>query len=328
MNGQYRQLLHAGAWLLLGWSSFGQLVHAQTAIPAIGDNHERLPFHLDSLFALGLVAFAVLVALTMNHRRAAIRTLGLALVALACVCVAGGIFALDWAGQFAEMRPPRYAVDPLKPVVMRVLAFLFLSAGAVLGIVASQQARRRDDLILERRNDTQRYGRVSRFYHWTIAILFLLLVPMGIFTTMIPYDIEYRQVFYVVHKSIGLTVLLLALARVAWLMLTPAPELPAEVMGWERVAARFAHYAFYFFLFAFPVSGFVLGTSLGKLSHFYIWDFPLFWGPDEASLSAARLMHKIILPAAFYLVFVGHVLGAVKHQYLDRRDDYLRRMAT
>ena len=294
----------------------------------VGDNHARLPYHLDSIIAFGMLAFAVVVALTLNHRRPTVRVIGIALAAMGSLAVAAIIWWLDAAGQFAEMRPPRFSIDPHKPVVMHVMAAVFLIAGLILVLVAIRQTRRADQLVLSRRNEADRYGLVSRLYHWTIAILFLLLIPMGVFTTMLPYDVEYRQAFYVVHKSVGLTVFLLAGARVVWLMLSPAPPLSPHLRGWERLAAKVAHFGMYFFLFAFPISGFVLGTSLGKLSHFYFWDLPLFWGTDEPSLAAARWMHKIILPFAFYLVFLGHILGALKHQYVDNDKNSFRRMVT
>ena len=301
---------------------------AQATTPGIGDNHERLPFHLDSIIALGLVVFAIVVALMLNHRSPRFRVYGIALAGAGCFAVAGGILALDFNGQFAEMRPHRYAIDPFKPVVMRVLAAAFMQFGVLLSVLAHRQSRRTDELTIGTHNEPNRFGMVSRLYHWTIAILILLLVPMGVFTTMIPYDVEYRQIFYVIHKSIGLTVFLLAAARLGWLTMTPGPDLSSHLAPWERVAARGAHWVFYFLMFAFPISGFVLGTSLGKLSHFYIWDFPLFWGPDEASLSAARLMHKIFLPLTLLLVLLGHVLGATKHRYVDGQEDSFRRMVT
>lgn len=311
-----------------GLTLLGVLGSDVTLAQAVGDNHERLPYHFDSIIGLGLLVYATLIALAINHVSPVVRSLGIALAAIGCLAVTGGIWALDLAGQFTEMRPPRFSIDPHKPVVMHALAIVFMIAGVALLFVAFRQARRSDKLVLELRNETGRYGRLSRFYHWTIAVLFLILVPMGVFTTMLPYDVEYRQAFYVVHKSVGLTVFLLAGARIVWLMLSPAPGLSPELRGWERLAARGAHFAMYFFLIAFPISGFVLGTSLGKLSHFFFWDLPLFWEPHDESLQAARLMHKIILPFAFYLVFLGHILGALKHQLVDKQQDSMRRMVT
>ena len=324
-NRQHRRL---ATYLIVPIVLMSDIGLAQVTTPGIGDNDERLPYHLDSLMALGLVGFAVAVALMLNHRSPRIRVFGIALAGVGCFAVAGGIWTLDVNGQFAELRPPRFAIDPFKPVVMRLLAGAFLLTGLLLSALAIRQSRRTDELIIENRNEPTRFGRVSRLYHWTIAILILLLVPMGVFTTMIPYDVEYRQIYYVIHKSIGVTVFLLAGARLAWLMFTPAPGLSSHLSLWERIAARSAHWAFYLLMFAFPISGFVLGTSLGKLSHFYFWDFPLFWGPDEPSLSMARLMHKIFLPLTLMLVLLAHVLGSVKHRYVDRQEDSFRRMIT
>lgn len=312
----------------VGMILLGVLAADAAVAQTVGDNEERLPYHLDSIIALALLAYASIVAVAINHGRPNIRTLGITLAAVACLAVTGGIWVLDLAGQFAEMRPPRFSIDPHKPIVMHVLGFVFLIAGLALIFVARRQSNRTDELVLDRRNEPRRYGRLSRLYHWIIAVLFLLLVPMGVFTTMLPYDVEYRQAFYVIHKSVGLTVFALAGARVVWLMLSPGPGLSPKLKGWERLAARTAHFAMYFFLFAFPISGFVLGTSLGKLSHLYFWDLPLLWEPHEASLAAARWMHKIILPFAFYLVFLGHILGAMKHQFIDRHEESFRRMAT
>ncbi len=318
---------------LLRWlgaaASLGALAVPVTGFAqAIGDNHARLPFHLDSAISLGLVGYAVVVAVMLNHRVAGFRVAGILAAAFGCLAVAAAIVGLDLGGQFAEMRPPRYSIDPFKPILMRFLAVTFLLAAVVLLLVAQRQSQRSDQLVLAARNEPVRYGYVSRLFHWTIAILFLLLVPMGVFTTMLPYDVGYRQAFYVIHKSVGLTVFLLAAARLVWVLLSPRPPLAAGLKGWERLFAHSAHYAFYLFLFVFPISGYVLGTSLGKLSHFYFWDLPMLWGPGEESLSAARLMHKLVLPFAFYFLFLGHVLGAAKHQYVDGHNDSFRRMVT
>lgn len=292
-----------------------------------GDGYERLAYHLDSLIALVLFVYASMVALMINHRRPEVRARGLWLGAAGCLALTAGIVGLAFAGQFAEMRPPRFSIDPYKPVVMWIMAAIFLVAGVALAHAARGQRNLGSELDIGRDNDPERYGRVSRYLHWTIAILFLLLIPMGVFSTMLPYDVAYRHAFYVIHKTVGLTVLLLAAIRVGWLLYSPPPPHP-DLSGFERSAARVAHLALYFFLLAFPLSGFVLGTSLGKLTHFYIWDLPLFWGEHEASLAWARWAHKIILPFTFYLVFVGHLLGAFKHRFLAGHENAAKRMVT
>ncbi|MCG8441388.1 MAG: cytochrome b [Caulobacterales bacterium] len=294
----------------------------------IGTNDHRLPFHLDSIMALGLVAYALIVTWMMKHARPGLRVMGIWGAALGCLGVAAGVLWLDLMGAFDELRPAIFPTDDGKPVVMRVLAGVFAAGGVILAMVAMGQTKRADVLTLGARNEPERYGRRARYFHWTIAILFILLVPMGIFTSMIPVEHEYRQAYYVIHKSIGFTVMILAVARLIWLIMSPAPKLDAGLSGWEKFLAHSAHYTLYFFLFAFPISGFLLSTYGGKLSHFYFWDTPLFWGPSVEGVRLPSLMHKLVLPYLFYLVLLGHILGALKHQFIDKHAHSFRRMVT
>lgn len=303
-------------------------VEVHPILGEIGTNDHRLPYHLDSFISLGLVAYAIIVTLLMNHSRPNMRVLGFWGAALGCFGVAGGILTLEIVGALQEVRPPLIPVDVFKPAVMRAMGLVFALSGIVLSLVAIGQAKRSDTLELGVRNEPARYGRRSRYFHWTIAIMFILLVPMGVFTSMIPNEYEYRQIYYVVHKSLGFTVLILAFARLVWLIMNPAPKLDSSLSGWEKFLAHGAHYTLYFFLFAFPISGYVLSTYAGKLSHFYFWDTPLLWRYDINALTLPSLVHKVILPYLFYLVILGHIAGALKHQFIDKHNDAFRRMVS
>ena len=290
-------------------------------------HYERLAYHLDSLLAIALLLYSVWIAVWINHEQARRRAVGLWLAGAGCAVVCLAIVGLDIFGAFGEMRPHRYWIDPHKPIVMRVLAGVFAIAAVMLIKAARAEKRTDNTLALTLLNTADGYGRVSRFLHWTIAILFLSLIPMGIFQSMLPYDTEYRHALYVIHKSVGLTLLVLAVFRVFWLLRSPA-SLAAGLSIRDRLLARTAHITLYLFLLLFPLSGFVLGTSLGKISYFYIWDLPLLWGKDEASLAWGRWAHKIILPFTFYVVFLGHLLGAFKHRFLPGHANTVKRMVT
>ncbi|MEO0463373.1 MAG: cytochrome b [Pseudomonadota bacterium] len=294
----------------------------------IGTNDHRLPFQMDSILALACAALALFVAWAMNHAKPSFRAAGIGFAALTCFAVGIGIFALDLAGLFDRLRPGILPGDDAKPVLMRVHGVIFLIAGATLAFVTAGQRKRTDTLTLPNRNEAERFGLASRYYHWTIAFLFLLLVPMGIYTSMIPVDQTHRQAFYVIHKSLGFTVMILAIARLIWIVKSPAPKLSAGLKRWEKFSAHGAHYALYFFLFAFPITGFMLSTYGGKLSHFYFWDTPLLWAPDEDAIKPWALAHKLLLPYLFYLIFLAHIAGALKHQFIDKEKDSFRRMAS
>jgi cytochrome b561 len=150
---------------------------------------------------------------------------------------------------------------------------------------------------------------------------------MGIFTSMIPDDGRwYRQGYYVVHKTIGFTLFALVIARLIWNFLSPRPRLAASLAVWERLAAHGAHWALYGLMLAFPVSGFMMSTYAGKLSHWFVWDLPLPFAPDEQAIVLWALLHKIVLPFVFYFIITAHVFGALKHRYVDRDLDPFRRM--
>ncbi len=303
-------------------------VEIHPVLGPIGDNDHRLPYHLDSFIGLALVAYALVVTALINHTQPKMRVAGIWGAALGCLAIAGGVVYLDIIGAFSEVRPPILPTDSSKPILIRIIAGAFGLAGLVLSIVAAGQAKRQDALQIGNRNEPARYGKVARYYHWTIAILFLLLIPMGIFMTMIPVDQEYRQAYYVIHKSLGFTVLILAIARLIWLIMNPVPKLDAGLARWEKFLAHSAHYTLYFFLFAFPIFGFVLSTYGGKLSHFFFWDTPLLWEHSVEGTKLPALLHKVILPYLFYLVFLAHILGALKHRFVDKHTDAFRRMVT
>lgn len=305
-----------------------EAVEVHPVLGPIGTNDHRMPFHVDSFIGLALVAYAVAVTMLLNHAQPKARVWGVWGATVGCLGIAGSVFYLHMVGAFSEVRPPLLPVDGLKPSMMRIMGVLFAGAGLLLGLVAIGQTRRADVRGIPVRNAPSEYGRMARYYHWSIAILFLLLVPMGIFTSMIPVEQEYRQAYYVIHKSLGLTVLLLAIGRLIWLIINPAPKLDPSLSGWEKLLAHGAHYTLYFFLFAFPISGFVLSTFGGKLSHFFFWDTPLLWRHSLEGTKLPALMHKVVLPYLFYLVFLGHILGALKHRFLDKHADAFRRMVT
>ena len=289
---------------------------------------ERLPYHLDSWTALAILASAVFVTFALNHAAPAVRTLGTGLASLSCFGVAGWFAFVVASGIWSDPAPQTFPIDALKPAVLALMGLAGLVTGGVLVWVMRLQSQRLDRLMLPVENAPARYGHVARWLHWVTAILFLSLVPMGLFMTMIPEDVWYRDAYYVVHKTLGILVFMLLVARLAWRGLVPYPPLAMHLQTWERRLAHTAHTLLYVLMFAFPISGFVMSTSSGNASHFFIWDTPILWAEHELSTNMSGLMHKVVLPYVFYLVIGAHVLGALKHQFLDKQAATFRRMVS
>lgn len=301
---------------------------AADAAAATGTNHERMPGHIDSWISLAILFGSLAAAAALNGERPAVRVAGTLLAALGCLAVPAWFVWVLGTGVLANPRPFDIPTDAAKPALMWLQAATGLIAGLFLLLVARWQARRTDRLALPLKNTTGRYGRASRILHWTSAILFLLLIPMGIFTTMIPADAAFRQGYYVAHKTIGLTVLGLVFIRLIWNAVSLRPALEPSLKRWERQLAHGVHIALYGLLIAFPLTGFVMSTYNGKLSHWFIWDLPMFWSPDEAAIIPWALMHKLVLPYLFFILIGAHIAGALKHQFLDGHKNTFRRMVS
>jgi len=200
--------------------------------------------------------------------------------------------------------------------------------GLFLLWVASRQDINEPSRAVPLVNTANGYGRVSRHLHWVTAILFLALIPMGIYATMIPEDVWYRQGYYVVHKTLGFLVLFLVILRLFWRKYAPATPLSRELKVWERKLAHGVHISLYLFMLAFPITGFIMSTFAGKLSHFLVWDIPLLWAADETWRDLFGLLHKIVLPYLFYVVIGAHIVGVLKHRYMDGDKSAFRRMVS
>jgi cytochrome b561 len=293
-----------------------------------GDNDHRMAYQADSITGVVTLAFVLLTAGWLNQASPSRRIVGTFLTAAMTLGIGLMVGWLHVIGSLDNVRAPILPTDELKPALMRMLGVAFTLAGLFLLLVTYWQTRRDDVLVLDTGNEEARYGRGTRFIHWTTAILFVALIPMGIFTSMIPEETWYRQGYYVVHKSLGLTVLLLVLVRLVWHRISPVPPLDSNLKTWERRSAHTAHVLLYVLMIGFPITGFVLSTFGGKYSHFFFWDTPLLWAPDADLIIPWAILHKLALPVLFYAVFAAHIAGALKHHFVDKHEGAFKRMVT
>ena len=289
-------------------------------------SYYRLPGHADSWIALVIIAYSFVTAAALNYVAPRVRTGGTVLAAMGCLAVSAWFFYVVQTGFLENPKISPVVNDPLKPAVMWINAIFGFAAGVFLLRVALWQSRHKDKLVLRARNTELSFGGVSRYLHWTIAILILTMLPMGVFTAMIPEDVPWRQGYYVVHKTIGFLVLFLALMRLVWHRVSKPPALDDSLKPWEKWLAKPAHYLLYFLMLAFPLSGYALSTFGGRHSHFFVWDTPNLWGMNLAVAWPFGIAHKVLLPYAAYVVIGAHVIGALKHHFIDTHRESIHRM--
>lgn len=167
-----------------------------------------------------------------------------------------------------------------------------------------------------------RYSHVARALHWIMAILILFNLFLGFAHDALPREWKVMPV----HKSIGLTVLALTVARIMWRFTRSAPPLPAEMPAWEKGTAHLTHFAFYAFMLVLPLTGWVM-TSAGDrpLNWFFLFDVPKFAvGKEDAIVGLSRGAHEL-LPWLWVALIALHIGAALRHHFM-LKDDVLRRM--
>ncbi len=171
---------------------------------------------------------------------------------------------------------------------------------------------------------TETYTRTAIGLHWAIALLIFVTFPLGLYMTELPLSPQ-KLKLYAYHKWIGVTVFLLAAARLAWRLTHPAPPLPASVPAWQRSASAVVHAALYALMLAIPLSGWLMSSAKGVPT---VWlglvRLPDLVARDEALGEALRGVHMGLNIALFALVAL-HVAAALKHRFIDR-DEVLQRM--
>ena len=278
--------------------------------------------------SMGIVFLSVLTSWALNYSASRVRVFGTILAAVGCLLLAAWFFLfIINSGILENPKPNQTPLDSAKPSLLWIQSITALLTGLFLLYVAGQQRKNTSVLALTAKNESNRYGKVSRMLHWTIAILFISLIPMGIFASMIPEDTEYRNAYYVVHKTIGVTVFLLVIVRLIWNRLSLRPSLDSALTSREEKLAHRAHNTLYFMMLAIPITGFMMTSYHGYETYFFFWEMQPLWEQSEI-YQVWGGFHKYLLPYLLYIVLGAHILGALKHQFIDKHANAFKRMVS
>lgn len=169
-----------------------------------------------------------------------------------------------------------------------------------------------------------RYASTQKWLHWSMALLVLLMVVIGLTMTSLG-DGALKNGLYELHKSIGLTLLALALIRIAVRWRRGAPPLEPGLPTWQRRAAHLSHAALYGLIVLVPLAGWIATSSCCPPVRLF-WTLPLtFPAPEGEDFAAAAF--RVHFGLVFVLVVIATIhIGAALHHHFIRRDRTLRRM--
>ncbi|WP_182417370.1 cytochrome b/b6 domain-containing protein [Bartonella sp. HY038] len=177
------------------------------------------------------------------------------------------------------------------------------------------------------------YSTGAMILHWLIAALILLNIAGGFLMVRLG-GISDSTRFYVFqwHKTLGLLVLFLTLARIAWRLMNKPPK-KGPMLKIEALAASAVSIFFYGLMLAVPLLGWVVvSTTTVRIPTFLFLSPSLPW-PNlpfmrNEAFSHLALNAHMLLAYAFVLLLFLHVAGAVKHSLIDRQAEFSRMLPT
>src|SRR5947207_1340519 len=171
----------------------------------------------------------------------------------------------------------------------------------------------------------ERYDKLAITLHWVVAALVLCQISLGWWMLDLPKSPPgLRAGWFNVHKSIGLTIGLLVLFRLAWRIGHPPPPLPESMPRWQARAARASHFLLYAALIAQPLVGY-LGSSFTPYPIKYFGLVLPYWGWDAPALKELCSAVHFGLACLISVLVAIHIAAALKH-LLVNRDGVFQRM--
>lgn len=165
----------------------------------------------------------------------------------------------------------------------------------------------------------QRYHPLLRLIHWFMAATIIGLFAVGFYMTGLEKEDPLRSTLYGLHKSFGALILCLIVVRVIVRLCTAIPVMPKLFATWERGLAHIVHFALYLLMIAVPLSGVWMSNSWGHGVSMFGLELPRLFPEDRAIAPQASEIHEIL---AFVIIGLAvlHVLGALKHRFIDKND--------
>lgn len=128
----------------------------------------------------------------------------------------------------------------------------------------------------------EHYAPPARRIHWIMAVLVILVIPLG-FAMMNMDSGPTQDRLFDLHRSIGFTILCLAVIRVLIRILNPPPAPPEGMPKALWIVANTVHYALYVLIFVMPVLGWLASNAFGSaVSIFGLFTLPNIVAKNDA----------------------------------------------
>lgn len=182
-----------------------------------------------------------------------------------------------------------------------------------------------------------KYTGLAILLHWLIAVLIVINAALGTTADWMPAT--WVRPVIDTHKSIGITVLGLAILRLLWRLTHRPPPLVMHTGAWsrlERAAAHITHFLLYALMFMLPLSGWIHDSAwIEAANHpmylYHVVPWPRIGWVMSLPAALKETVHDrfdclhTYLGYGLYALLALHIAGALKHEWIDR-DSVIRRM--
>jgi cytochrome b561 len=180
-----------------------------------------------------------------------------------------------------------------------------------------------------------KYDKVAIALHWIIALAIILQLGAGIWMVGAIQSKETQKtayLFYQLHKSIGLTILLFSIFRLFWRLTHTHPSLPNNMKPHEKMAANISHILLYIFMITLPLFGWAMVSSSSygfPTMMFSLFEWPhlsfLVDAQNKIELNKIFTMSHKYMAYGMILLLIIHISAALKHHFIEK-NDILKRM--
>lgn len=175
-----------------------------------------------------------------------------------------------------------------------------------------------------------KYPLSMRSVHWVRALVVIAALTIGLVMVNLPEDSIFQfDYLYPTHKQLGVFAFILAIVQLMLHRMNVTPSLPPGLPKWERVLSKAVHRLLYALLILVPVLGYSMSSSFTQSDGvpFLFFHLPELLPKNDDLFRVFQAAHRY-LSYAFAAAIALHVVGTLKHRYLDadKANDVLPRM--
>jgi cytochrome b561 len=173
------------------------------------------------------------------------------------------------------------------------------------------------------KNTLKSFGSITKLLHWLVFML--IVTQFYLIWVSVPNEPPGQSFYIMLHKSTGITILLLGLLFIIWHLINIKPLPPENQPHWQHITAKIVHYLLFILIIAMPIAGYLMVCANGKNVNFFgLFNIPALISKNDHLSDIMFSIHQKLGYLILILVSI-HFLAALYHQFVVK-DNVLRRM--